>query len=103
MAPARQRITDGQAGSHYYPRAAFESEGAFRKDFGRTGAWSGCARRERVSKNFRFHWERNSPDSEMRGGYWVLPHSIRLVSELAKDFRGRNSTTKSSENPRFLT
>src|SRR5271166_3126611 len=84
MAPAHQRITDGQAGRHYYPRAAFESKGAFRKDFGRAGAWSGCARRERVRKDFRFHWERNSPDSKMRGGYWVLglPKSWRHVKSL---------------------
>src|SRR5271166_404674 len=65
MVPARQRIADGQAGRHCYPRAAFESKGAFQKDFGRAGAWSACARRERVRKDFRFHWERNSPDSEI--------------------------------------
>src|ERR1700686_2833567 len=61
MAPARQRITDGQAGRHCYPRAVFESKGAFRKNFGRSGAWSGCPRRERVRKDFRFPWERNHP------------------------------------------
>ena len=30
-----------------------------KEHFSRAGAWSGCARRERVRKDFRFHWERN--------------------------------------------
>jgi hypothetical protein len=87
MAPARQRITDGQAGRHYYPRAAFESEGAFRKDFGRAGAWAGCARRERVRKDFRFHWERNHQISEISAGFavqaFVPLHRGRLRRPLA--------------------
>jgi hypothetical protein len=63
------------------------------KDFSRAGAWSGCARRERVRKDFRFHWERNSPDSEM-----VLKDHRRTVNAVAVTADGRRAVSGSADN-----